>query len=102
MDLGKVASSAPLVVAGTVVALTVIEQKPLYQAVATVRVSAVLRGRAIREVRVRLRISLVHFDQRLKVGQSGIFFLQPAEGDQFDAAYPGSFALFADGSVARP
>lgn len=99
MDLESVASSAPLVVVGTVVAVQVVDQRAIYQAIATVRVAAVLRGKDATEVRIVLRRSLVHFDRLLEVGQSGVFLLQPAEGALFEAAYPGSFALFEDGAV---
>jgi hypothetical protein len=64
-----------------------------------VKVIAVLRGTYTERVlKVRTRTGLVFFDRHLEVGDAGVLFLKPSARGDFEAAYPGSFALFQEGT----
>lgn len=58
--------------------------------------------RGLKQLRLRLRSSLVHCDRIVEPGDSGVFFLKPAADGSVEAEYPGSFALFQRGMVKEP
>ena len=99
MDLNKLPGQASLVVLGRVTASRVTNDRGFHEKVSTVRVVAVLRG-AYREpsLRVWTRTGLVFFDRHLEAGDGGVFFLKVSPRGGFEAAYPGSFALFQEGT----
>ena len=67
---------------------------------ASIDIATVLQGKTeATRLTVRIRQGLVFFDRRLKRGDSGVFFLVPGENGTWDAAYPGSFALFEGGAT---
>lgn len=104
LDAGSVSATAPLVVTGYVLDRKLVhELSGVAEYSATVQVLDVLRGDpALKQVRLRLRTSLVHFDLLVERGDSGVFFLKPSDDGAFEAAYPGSFALFQRGVVKPP
>jgi len=100
LDLRTIAAQSSLVVVGRVRSVVDRSTKDQLLEYASVDVASVLQGRieASRLI-VRIRQGLVFFDRRLKRGDSGVFFLVPAENGTWDAAYPGSFALFEPGTT---
>jgi hypothetical protein len=101
LDLTTLDARSPLVVCGYVVKVTTIHDKAgLFEQHATLRIASVLRGTiTARTIRVRMRTGLVFFDRMLVKGDSGVFYLNRVQGDLFEAAYPGSFALFRNDTV---
>jgi hypothetical protein len=104
LDAGRVSVSAPLVVTGYVLRRDLVhESSGVREYSATLQVLDVLRGDpALKRLRLKLRSSLVHFDRIVEAGDSGVFFLKPAEDGSVEAEYPGSFALFERGMVKKP
>ena len=103
LDLTTLDAKASLVVTGYVVKVEAVRDDPaVLEQTAVIRVSSVLRGTySARTLRVRMRIGLVFFDRMLVKGDSGVFYLKQLADGRFEAAYPGSFALFRQGTV-RP
>lgn len=101
LDLTTLDAQSTLVVCGYVVKVTTIQDKNgIFEQHATLRVASVLRGTiTARTIRVRMRTGLVFFDRMLVKGDSGVFYLKRVQNDLFEAAYPGSFALFRNGMV---
>ena len=101
LDLTTLDARSPLIVCGYVLRVTTIHDKAgIFEQHATLRIASVLRGTiTARTIRVRMRTGLVFFDRMLVQGDSGVFYLNRVEGDLFEAAYPGSFALFRNGMV---
>jgi hypothetical protein len=101
LDLTTLNAPSTLVVCGYVVKVTTIHDKVgIFEQHATLRIASVLRGTVTaRTLRVRMRTGLVFFDRMLVKGDSGVFYLKSVQGDLFEAAYPGSFALFRNGMV---
>lgn len=104
IDLQAVSATAPLVIAGYVSDCRLIfARSGVSEYEARVKVLGVLRGEtAAATIRLTLRQSLVHFDRLVEKDDSGVFFLKPAQNGTYQAAYPGSFALFQSGTVKRP
>ena len=103
LDLKALPAQSSLIVTGHVLSTrTTLNDRGLFEKLSTVRVVTVLRG-TWREhtLRVRTRTGLVFFDHHLAPGESGVFFLKPSPYGDFEAAYPGSFALFP-GDTAPP
>jgi hypothetical protein len=66
----------------------------------TVRIADVLKGKAAGKTvtfPITCRGGLKDFDPELKVGDKGVFFLQPVEDGKSRLAFFGSVALFAKG-----
>jgi hypothetical protein len=104
LDLAAIRDRSPLVVIGYVTRVrTTRNNNAGIEKVATVRVATVLRG-AWREqtLTIRTRTGLLFFDRHFDEGDAGVFFLQPAGNGQFEAAYPGAFAMFERGTVKTP
>lgn len=101
LDLKALPAQATLIVTGYVVETrTVHNDNVTLEKASTIRVVTVLKGTYTqRTLRVRTRTGLVFFDHHLRAGDSGVFFLKPSTGSNFEAAYPGSFALFEEGWV---
>jgi hypothetical protein len=101
LDLSTLDVRSSLVVCGYVVKVTTIQDKDgIFEQHATLRIASVLRGTiTARTIRVRMRTGRVFFDRLLVKGDSGVFYLKRVQNDLFDAAYPGSFALFRNGTV---
>ena len=104
MQLETLTDQSSLVVIGHVISSrTTQDTRGLLEKVATVRVVRVLRGTYSESVlRVRTRTGLVFFDRHLAAGDGGVLFLKPSARGDFEAAYPGSFALFPEGAFRAP
>jgi hypothetical protein len=104
LDLQTLPAQTTLIVTGYVVETRTIRgDKSTLEKLSTVRVVTVLKGTyAKRTLRIRTRTGFAFFDRHLRPGDSGVFFLTPSTGSDFEAAYPGSFALFENGAVAMP
>ncbi|HVR39382.1 MAG TPA: hypothetical protein VMU84_09815 [Thermoanaerobaculia bacterium] len=105
MDLKELPRDATLIVIGYVMTVrTVTKDDRLLEAVATIKVTSVLSGSRTTPstVRIRLRRSFINFDRWLAPTDSGVFFLIRSDNGQFEAAYPGAFALFEKGIVEKP
>lgn len=100
MELKALPSQATVVAIGQVIRSRTTHDGPgFHEKLATVRVVAVLRGTYTEKVlKVRTRTGLVFFDRHLEVGDGGVLFLKPSPYGDFEAAYPGSFALFQEGT----
>lgn len=101
LDLQKLNSQSSLIATGYVTAVKkVLVTNGFTEWEAKVAIASVLSGHYEQPVlTLRLRLGLVYFDRLLKVGDSGVFFLSPTADGKMDAAYPGSFALFQQGTV---
>lgn len=104
LNLAKLPNQSALVVTGYVIGTSTIRNdNAVLEKRSTVRIITVLRGTAPKgTLHIRTRTGLVFFDRHLLPGDSGVFFLKPAPGGMFEAASPGSFALFQQGTVAPP
>jgi len=104
LDLTTLNGQSTLVITGYVTGVRHMHSgRGLYEDTVTVRVTGVLRGKhAGQSLKLRVRQGLVFFDRPLSTGDSGVFFLKTTEDERFDAAYPGSFALFQNGAVKDP
>lgn len=102
MKLSELADRASLVVIGSVVdSTTTPNTRGFTEKIVTVKVAKVLKGAYAKPyLRVRTRSGLVFFDRHLAAGDGGVLFLKPSEKGTFEAAYPGSFALFQQGTFA--
>jgi hypothetical protein len=102
--LGTLADQATLVVIGTVIGTRTAEDTSAYtERLAMVRIVRVLQGTYTEStLRVRTRTGLVFFDRHLKVGDGGVLFLKASARGDFEAAHPGSFALFGKGTFTPP
>jgi hypothetical protein len=99
-DLRAIAGESALVVIGQVRAVVDRSTKDVLLEYASIDIATVLQGKTeATRLTVRIRQGLVFFDRRLKRGDSGVFFLVPGENGTWDAAYPGSFALFEGGAT---
>lgn len=101
LPVATIADRASLIVVGSVIGTRrVEEEKGLLETRVSVRVAAVLRGRfdPRKTLEVRTRSGLVFFDRRLERGDAGVLFLRPIGNGEYEAAYPGSFALFERGT----
>jgi len=102
LDLATLDAKASLVINGYVVSVTEEKLSGLFEQMAVIRVASVLKGTyPERTLRVRTRVSLVFFDRTLARGDAGVFYLKKTPEGFYEAAYPGSFALFQNGLV-RP
>ncbi len=100
LDLRTIAAQSVLVVVGRVRAVVDRSTKEQLLQFASIDVASVLQGTATEQrLTVRIRQGLTTFDRRLKRGDSGVFFLVPRENGIWDAAHPGSFALFEQGAT---
>ena len=103
MDLTRLPSQSSLVITGYVRTVRTMPDRTVRIKIATVRVVSVLRGNySRRTLQVRTQVGLVGFDRELSAGDSGVLFLTPSSDGVFEAAYPGSFALFEKGTVKAP
>jgi len=96
IDLNTLQKQSPLVVVGYVTATrTTLNAPAILEKRSALQVISVLRGSwGQRILHVRTRTGLAAFDRHLKPGDNGVFFLTPLPNGDFEAAYPGSFALF--------
>jgi hypothetical protein len=96
LDLNTLPAQSSLIVTGRVVdTRTIRNDDAVLEKLSTMRVATVLRGTfRERTLRIRTRTGLAFFDRHLVPGENGVFFLKPAPRGEFEAAYPGSFALF--------
>ena len=100
LDLRAIAGQSALIVVGRVRSVVDRSTQDVLLEYASIDVATVLQGQTeVTRLTVRIRQGLVFFDRRLKRGDSGVFFLVPGENGIWDAAYPGSFALFESGAV---
>jgi len=100
LDLRAIAGQSALVIVGQVRSVVDRSTKDVLLEYASIDVATVLQGKTeATRLTVRIRQGLVFFDRRLKRGDSGVFFLVPGENGTWDAAYPGSFALFEGGAT---
>lgn len=103
LDLSALPGQSTLIVTGYVLNTRTTRNDSVFEKLSVVRVVSVLRGTAPKPpLHIRTRTGLVFFDRHLEPGDSGVFFLRPSENGTFEAAYPGSFALFQQGWVKRP
>lgn len=104
LDLTALPGQSTLIVTGYVTSTrTVLDAPAVLEKRSVVRVVSVLRGTPPKPpLRIRTRTGLVFFDRHLQPGDSGVFYLKPSVDGTYEAAYPGSFALFQQGSVKRP
>ena len=104
LDLKALNGQATLVITGYVTNVKVIQTgRGVEERTVTVQVTGVLRGKhEATSLKLRVRQGLVFFDRPLRIGDSGVFFLKSAGDGRFDAAYPGSFALFQEHTVKDP
>ncbi|HEX7830263.1 MAG TPA: hypothetical protein VF787_11435 [Thermoanaerobaculia bacterium] len=100
MKLSELTDRASLVVIGTVVgSKTTPDTRGFTETIVTVKIAKVMKGAYARPyLRIRTRSGLVFFDRHLAVGDGGVLFLKSSTNDAFEAAYPGSFALFQQGT----
>ena len=100
MELKDLPGQASVVALGHVISVRTTQRDgAVLEKLATVKVIAVLRGTYTeRALKVRTRTGLVFFDRHLEVGDAGVLFLKPSARGDFEAAYPGSFALFEEGT----
>jgi len=100
LDLRTIAAQSELIVVGRVRSVVDHSTASLLLEYASIDIGSVLHGSvAATRITVRVRQGIASFDRRLKRGDSGVFFLVPGEGGIWDAAYPGSFALFEGGAA---
>ena len=98
LDPAKLPAQSPLIVTGCVTSTRIVGTKDtVREQMSTITVAAVLKGTSAKTIRVRTRTGFLFFDRHLKRGESGVFFLKPAEKGTYEAAYPQGFALFRDG-----
>jgi hypothetical protein len=104
LDLTTLPKQASLVVTGYVMSTRITQSgSGVLEKISIVRVVSVLQGAYVESsLRVRTRTGLVFFDRHLDPGDTGVFFLKRISHGPFEAAYPGSFALFQRGTVKRP
>lgn len=100
MDLQALRGQSTLILLGEVVESRVKQNgHGLLEKVATIKVATTLYGTySGKVIRVRTRTGLVFFDRHLVAGDGGVFFLKPSSRGDFEAAYPGSLALFQTGT----
>lgn len=99
IELRELSGRSTLIVVGHVVKTrTTRSDNATLEKVSTVQVDSVLRGTWGQPVlRIRTRTGLVFFDDHLKPGDQGVFFLTSTPGGLFEQAYPGSVAFFPQG-----
>lgn len=98
MDLTELPGQSSLVILGYVSSTrTILDSPGILEKVSVIRVVTVLRGTYTKPtLRIHTMTGLIAFDQHLRPGDSGVFFLAATDrqkGD-YESAYPGSFALF--------
>jgi hypothetical protein len=102
LDLRKLPHQATLVVLGQVAVVEDHSTKDDLIQDVLVEVTQVLAGHFEGpRLLLHVRRGFVFFDRILHRGDAGVFYLAAAEGGAYQAAYPGSFALFEAG-VAAP
>jgi len=100
LDLRTISAQSTVIVVGRVRSVVDRSTRDVLTEYVSIDVGAVLQGSLpAHRITVRVREGLVFFDRRLKRGDAGVFFLVAGENAVWDAAYPGSFALFEAGAT---
>src|SRR3954467_14643440 len=97
LDLSALAGKADVIVLGHVEGVKRLDDS---RDEITVRIADVLKGKAATKTvtfPITCRGGLKDFDPELKVGDKGVFFLQPIEDGKSRLAFFGSVAVFARG-----
>lgn len=97
LNLSALGGKAEVIVLGHVEGVTRLDEA---RGEITVRIADVLKGKAAGKTvtfPITCRGGLKDFDPELKVGDKGVFFLQPIEDRKSRLAFFGSVAIFAKG-----